>query len=114
MPESNRLCDDGRVLELWQAEWCPYSHRVRLRLTELRVDWVARTIPLDRDARDAMESATGLRSIPTLVDGDALVHGADAIVAYLDERYEEPTDARRHRAQMRAEWPHWVELEGAG
>jgi glutathione S-transferase len=61
-----------------------------------------------------MESATGLRSIPTLVDGDALVHGADAIVAYLDERYEEPTDARRHRAQMRAEWPHWVELEGAG
>ena len=114
MPESNRLCDDGRVLELWQAEWCPYSHRVRLRLTELRVDWVARTIPLDRDARDAMEATTGLRSIPTLVDGDAVVHGADAIVAYLDQRHREPTDARRHRAQMRAEWPHWVELEGAG
>jgi len=23
------------VLELWQAEWCPYSHRVRLRLTAI-------------------------------------------------------------------------------
>jgi glutathione S-transferase len=114
VPKSNRLCDDGRVLELWQAEWCPYSHRVRLRLTELRVDWVARTIPLDPDARDEMEAATGLRSIPTLVDGDAVVHGADAIVAYLDERYEEPTDARGHRTQMRAEWPHWVEREEAG
>ena len=102
------------MLELWQAEWCPYSHRVRLRLTELRIDWVARTIPLDRDARDGMEAATGLRSIPTLVDGDAVVHGADAIVAYLDARHKEPTDALRHRAQMRAEWPHWVELEEAG
>ena len=45
------------MLELWQAEWCPYSHRVRMRLTELQIDWVARTIPLDRAERDAMESA---------------------------------------------------------
>jgi glutathione S-transferase len=100
------------VLELWQAEWCPYSHRVRLRLTELRLDWLARTIPLDKTERDAMEDATGLRSIPTLVDGDVFVHGADAIVAYLDERNPEPSDAGRQRAQMRAEWPQWVELEG--
>ena len=111
VPESSRLCDDERVLELWQAEWCPFSHRVRLRLTELRVDWVARTIPLARDERSEMDAATGLRSIPTLVDGGAVVHGADAIIAYLDERYTEPVDAHRHRAQMRAEWPHWVELE---
>ena len=102
------------MLELWQAEWCPHSHRVRLRLTELEVDWVARTIPLLRDERDAMEAATGIRSIPTLVDGGTVVHGADAILAYLDERHEEPEDARRHRAQMRAEWPHWVDLEGGG
>lgn len=82
-----------------------------MRLTELRVDWVARTIPLERAQRDAMESVTGLRSIPTLVDGDEVVHGADEIIAYLDERHLEPPDASRHRAQMRAEWPHWVELE---
>ena len=107
MPESNRLCDDGRVLELWQAEWCPYSHRVRLRLTELRVDWVARTIPLERDARDGMEAATRLRSIPTLVGGDTVVHGADAIIAYLDERHQEPTDARRHRARRLRRTTPW-------
>lgn len=101
------------MLELWQAEWCPYSHRVRLRLTELRVDWLARTIPVDRAERDAMEEATGIRSIPTLVDGGVVVHGADAILAHLDAHYAEPLDAARHRAQMRAEWPHWVELEGA-
>jgi glutathione S-transferase len=100
------------MLELWQAEWCPHSHRVRLRLTELRLDWIARTIPLDKTERDAMEAATGLRSIPTLVDGDVVVHGADAIIAHLDERHPEPPDAARQRAQMRAEWPLWVELEG--
>ena len=100
------------MLELWQAEWCPYSHRVRLRLTELRLDWVARTIAVDRAERDAMETATGIRSIPTLVDGDAVVHGADEIVAHLDARHAEPPDAARHRAQMRVEWPYWIELEG--
>jgi glutathione S-transferase len=84
---------------------------VRLRLTELRLDWLARTIPVDRADRDAMEAATGLRSIPTLVDGDAVVHGADEIIAYLDRRHPEPPDAARHRAQMRVEWPHWVEVE---
>ena len=102
------------MLELWQAEWCPFSHRVRLRLTELEVDWVARTIPLAREERDAMEAATGTRSIPTLVDGESVVQGADAIIAHLDSRYAEPRDANRHRAQMRAEWPHWVALEESG
>jgi glutathione S-transferase len=100
------------VLELWQAEWCPYSHRVRLRLTELGVDWVARTIPLDRAERDALAEETGTRSIPTLVDGELIVHGADAILAHLDAHHAAPPDAARHRAQMRVEWPHWVELEG--
>ena len=60
-----------------------------------------------------MEAATGIRSIPTLVDGDEVVHGADEIIAYLDARHAEPRDAGRHRAQMRAEWPHWLELEGS-
>lgn len=101
------------MLELWQAEWCPYSHRVRLRLTELEVDWLARTVPLAREDRDAMEAAIGLRSIPTLVDGETVVHGADAILAHLDAHHAAPPDAARHRAQMRAEWPHWVELESS-
>ena len=112
VPTSCRLCDHETVLELWQAEWCPHSHRVRLRLTELQLDWIARTVPVDREDRDAMEAATGLRSIPTLVDGDTVVHGADAIVDHLDGHHAEPPGAGRHRAQMRAEWRHWVELEG--
>lgn len=30
------------MLELWQTEWCPASHRVRERLTEPGVDYVVR------------------------------------------------------------------------
>lgn len=98
------------MLELWQAEWCPYSHQVRLRLTELGLPFVARQIPLDREARDELERATGTRSIPTLVDREAVLSGSDEILAHLDETYHHGPGMTDHRAQMRAEWPHWRAL----
>ena len=59
-----------------------------------------------------MESATGLRSIPTLVEGDAVVHGAEAILATSTR----VTPSRRTRLGTEpsgVEWPFWVELEGS-
>ena len=38
-------------MELYQAEWCPYSSRVRQRFTELGVSFVARQVPADRADR---------------------------------------------------------------
>ena len=52
------------MLELWQTEWCPASHRVREHLTELGVDYVARQVPVDTDARAALRDATGANVIP--------------------------------------------------
>jgi glutathione S-transferase len=99
------------VIELWQAEWCPHSHRVRLRLTELGLDVVLHQVPPDRDDRDAMERATGRRSIPTLVaDDGTVVGGDDEILAFLDRRLAEPADAARHREKMAVEWPEWLRL----
>jgi glutathione S-transferase len=66
-------------------------------------------VSVDRDERASLESKTGVRSIPTLVDGDTLVSGADAILAHLDATKEEPAGAPAHRARMREEWPHWLE-----
>ena len=43
------------MLELWQTEWCPSSHRVRQRLTELGVSFVAHQVAVDRDARAELE-----------------------------------------------------------
>jgi glutathione S-transferase len=106
---------DTPQLELYQAEWCPYSHRVRMRLTELGVDVVLRQVAADRTERTAMGEATGgVVSIPTLLTPAGLVSGLDEIIAWLDERYPERADVERHRAKRRADWPLWVELHGPG
>ncbi len=103
----------ARMLELYQAEWCPYSHRVRQRLTELGVDFVTRQVPADPPERDAMRERTGADEIPALVreGGEPLV-GSDAILAWLNERYDERPDARRHRAKARVDVPHFDEVAG--
>lgn len=103
------------MMELYQAEWCPHSHRVRQRLTELGLDFIARQVHPDRAERDDMDRATGGRSIPTLVfdDGD-VVAGDDDIIAALDRRYSEPPDAAAHREKAVEEWPEWLRLTGAG
>jgi glutathione S-transferase len=85
--------------ELYQAEWCPYSSRVRQRFTELSVSFVARPVPTDRADRVELRRKTGSDQIPALLleDGSAISGDADEIIAYLDERYNERTDAQKHR-----------------
>ncbi len=86
--------------ELYQAEWCPYSQRVRQRFTELGVSFIARPVPADKADREELRRKTGNDEIPALVleDGTAVAGDADEIIAYLDDRYTEPSDAREHRA----------------
>ena len=103
------------MIRLYQAEWCPHSHRVRQRLTELGLDFVAHQVPVDRADRTELEGATGQRSIPTLVLEDGtIVSGDDEIIATLDERFPEPPEAARHRQKAIEEWPEWVRLASAG
>jgi glutaredoxin len=82
------------MIELYQAEWCPHSHRVRQRLTELGLDFVAHQVPVDPAERTGMERATGRRSIPTLVlDGGSILGCDDEILATLDRRFAETSEA---------------------
>jgi glutathione S-transferase len=100
------------MIELYQAEWCPHSHRVRQRLTELGLDFVARQVVVDPAERTALARATGQRSIPTLVLGDgSVLAGEQEILATLGERFAEPADAARHRQKAVEEWPEWIRLE---
>ncbi len=91
------------MLSLFQAEWCPYSGRVRQRLTELGLPFVALQVEPRPEDREELREATGDDSIPVLLtdEGDA-ISDADSIVAWLDENYAEPDTARGHRAQARA------------
>jgi glutathione S-transferase len=84
------------VLELYQAEWCPYSSAVRQRLTELGIDFVAKQVAPRQEDRD------GEQEIPLLVtEAGERFEGTDAVFGYLAGL--DPGDWERgHRAQYRA------------
>ena len=86
------------MLTLWQAEWCPYSSRVREALTELCIDFVARQVAADKVNRDAMREETGTDKIPLLVleDGTQIGDWKRAI-EHLHRTYPRPADADRQR-----------------
>ena len=87
------------TLELWQTEWCPASHRVRQRLTELGLTYTIRQVPVQRDGRAELRRTTGASEIPVLVAGGTPVCGEQAILAYLDAHFIEPPEAAEQRAK---------------
>ena len=89
------------MLELFQAEWCPHSHRVRERLTELGVDFVARQVAPRREERQELRQAVGTAAIPVLrTEEGETVEGDDEIIAYLNARFGRGEDWERgHQAQ---------------
>jgi glutaredoxin len=94
------------VLILWQAEWCPYSARVREALTEYGVDFVAKQVPAEKANRGAMREATGTEEIPLLVreDGSQL-DDWQGMLEWIRSTYERRDDADRHREKWFEEAP---------
>ncbi|HZE06353.1 MAG TPA: glutaredoxin domain-containing protein [Solirubrobacteraceae bacterium] len=85
-------------LDLWQTEWCPASHRVRQRLTELGLTYTAHQVPVAREDRSEMEQMTGRRTIPVLCAGTQILAGEEAISAFLADHFiESPGAAQAHR-----------------
>ena|SRR5438876_8440301 len=100
-------------LELYQAEWCPHSHRVRQRLTEVGLDVVLRQVPADPERRTELQRVSGGTEIPALVLEDGMpICGDDQIMEYLD-RYAERDDAEEHRRKARTEVHEFAELRAA-
>jgi glutaredoxin 3 len=90
-------------MELYQAEWCPHSHKVRQRLTELGLEFVAKQVPAEPDEREELRARTGSTEIPVLVAADgAVFRGEDEILEHL-EGFEDRPDAKRHREKSREE-----------
>ena len=87
------------TLELWQTEWCPASHRVRQRLTELGLAYVVRQAPVEREDRAELVTATGQDSIPVLVADGEVIPREEATVSYLNTHFAEPPEAERQRAK---------------
>ncbi len=97
---------------LYQTEWCPYSHRVRQRLTELGLEYTVRQVPVERSERADLVAATGQDRIPVLIlDDGPPICGSRTILAYLAERFDERPDAGKHRAKASEKVPNFEELE---
>jgi glutaredoxin len=79
------------MIQLYQAEWCPFSHMLRQRLTELMVPFIAHQVEPEPHERDAMEQATGVRSIPVVVldDGTVLSGDTEDVLDQLDRLFPE-------------------------
>jgi glutathione S-transferase len=92
------------MIELYQAEWCPDSRRVRQRLTELGLSFVSHPVPAERGERTEMKERTGFEGIPVLVleDGTAVGGEVTDILAALDTGHDERPDAAVHRERFLA------------
>lgn len=77
------------MLELYQFESCPFCARVRQKLTELELDWIARTVPPPMSRRERVVKISRQPLVPVLVDRDRrmIVTESHDICDYLDEHY---------------------------
>lgn len=77
---------DPELIYLYQAEWCPYCHNVRSKLTDLEIDYLTINVPRSKADRDELFQVSRQRGIPTLVHGDVLItDDDDAINTYLEK-----------------------------
>ena len=85
-------------LEVYQAEWCPHSSRVRQKLTELGLRWVAVPVPAERADREEMRRKVGSDEIPAIrfEDGSTLTGDTDHILRELDGRFSSTGFADDH------------------
>ena len=95
------------MLELYQAEWCPHSHRVRMRMTELGVSAVLHPVPAAPEERSALAAASGQTEIPTLITEDGAISGTDAVLAHLDAHFPDGSRVEEHRAKAAEEAGTW-------
>ena len=73
------------MIKLYQAEWCPYSQTVWMKLTDLGIRYITVNVPREKSVREDLFRVFGQRGIPTLVHGDVMIADDDeAIITYLE------------------------------
>jgi len=75
------------MLEVYQFEGCPFCGKVRQKMTELGLDFIARQV--DPNDRTRVENVSGQTNVPVLVDPnqEVVMPESDDIVNYLEEHY---------------------------
>lgn len=83
------MSEPEEMLELYQFEGCPFCSKVRQKLNDLQIDFIARQVDPNGD-REKVEEISGQTGVPVLVDPntDTVMPESDDIVDYLAERYD--------------------------
>ncbi len=79
--------EPDELLEVYQFEQCPYCSKVRKKMTDLGLDFIARHVdPYDRSR---VKEVSGQEGVPVLVDPNTgtTMPESDDIIEYLEERY---------------------------
>jgi len=76
------------MIKLYQAEWCPFSHRIRAKLTELGIDYEAVNVSASTEKRAELKEITGNSTIPVLADGEEVFSDSSEILSYLEEEHQ--------------------------
>ena len=88
-------------MKLYQAEWCPFSHRVRAKLTELGIDYEIVNVSASTQKREEQEEVAGTKSIPVLVDGERVITDSSEAISYLDQKAAtDPEELKVHRREL--------------
>ncbi|MGI8865200.1 MAG: glutathione S-transferase N-terminal domain-containing protein [Rubrobacteraceae bacterium] len=77
------------MLEIYQKEDCPFCKKVRSRLSELGVSWVAHSAEPGSKSAEVLERISGEHQVPFLVDSErgVMMPESDTILEYLDVNY---------------------------
>lgn len=76
-----------QMLEVYQFEGCPFCSKVRQKLTDLGIDFIARQV--NSDDRSRVKEVSGQTNVPVLKDPntDIVMPESDDIVDYLEQHY---------------------------
>ena len=88
-------------MKLYQAEWCPFSHRVRAKLTDLGIDYELVNVSASAKNRTELQEVAGTQAIPVLVDGHRVMADSNEAISYLEHKYEaDPEELKLHRREL--------------
>ncbi|MDO8751988.1 MAG: glutaredoxin domain-containing protein [Candidatus Wolfebacteria bacterium] len=79
-----------KMLELYQFEECPYCQRVRTKLTDLGMSYIIHNVPREREARTELETISGQKFVPVLIDpntGTTIADDDEKAIRYLEDMY---------------------------
>ncbi len=82
------MTQPDEMLELYQFEGCPFCSKVRQKLTDLQIDFIAHQVEPGGE-REKVKEISGQTGVPVLVDPntDTVMPESDDIVEYLEENY---------------------------